>query len=81
MFSKGKSVAHVPVSMDKVSRPEETKHVGQTREYNEDMQDLMATATNVKFPRVPLLWYLLGCQIKTRSTIVSCLAGLQTLEA
>ena len=71
----------MPVSIDKVNRPEEARHMGQTGEDNEDMQDLMATATDVIFPWVPLLRYLLGCQTKARSTMISCRAGLHTLEA
>lgn len=67
--------------MDKVNRPEEASHMGQTGEDNEDMQDLMATATDVIFPRVQLLRYLLGCQTKARSTMISYCAGLHTLEA
>lgn len=81
VFSNGRSGAEEPVSMDKVNRPEETSHMSQTGEDNEDMQDLMARATDVIFPRVQLLRYLLGCQTKARSTTISCCAGLHTLEA
>lgn len=53
----------MPVNMNKINCPEEAKHVGQPGVDNEDMQDLMATATNVIFLQVIFLRYLLVLQI------------------